>query len=881
MMSRRMSGGTYDDFGRFHLLERIGAGGMGEVFRAEMRGPDGFSRIVVVKRMLPDFTAEPSGVAMFIDEAKLSARLIHPNIVQVHDFGKVDKRYYLVMEYVAGCDLSRLLTHLDEQQRKLPLGASVRIIAALLNGLAYAHELRGTDGKPLGVVHRDVAPSNILLGTRGEIKLTDFGIAKTRDRLEHTRAGVIKGKYHYMSPEQASGRELDARSDLFAVGVVLFKLLTGQRPFRGATGEEVLTNIRHGRYTPPHTLDPALAGELSDVLARALQVNPADRFQSAREFRAALLACAVETPRTDILGSLVHEVAAPYTKHGRGDQPGHATLETTEELTKDSQGVASLQPEPTEPEATVRARPGLAQAAESRPSLPQWVSAQAVSSRPSIPSSQSSQSLQSLETNGTTFVIRPKHLALGGIALVVLLGLTLLIAKRFIGSSDTSCVLRVAIRMYPAQQHWFEEHVFEPFGRAHDCKVKVVEFNATEELANILADGEADVAKVDIEHAPVLVELGRLQRIVPLAERVDAKAFAELRKALRPEALRIGTFHMTLGDDLYLLPRKLETPLLLYRRSAIAQAVRDAPAHKQALDTRLREIVGHGLPEGFALNPDPAKWTSWDLVAAAWVWAHTPFRGRTEPRYALRAQARVLKEAIAAGAPAKEPWHVSPALVTLFYEYAVLRELDVLHPETYTVIDYARVREMLASGALAAFIENQIDVGILVGNGEGMPTLIDDTNDWDVAPLPRIADLQRNERAPLNPESLSEVSGWGWGVPRNSRQPELAMRLILDILSRENHAAELERFPILRVRNDITPTWSVSKRVNEVGDAQLADGKARYVAWPTRPRKVEVLHDRIERAFRDIVIERNYSGRDRVIDRGVIEDRLHALLDDL
>src|SRR6185503_13827012 len=153
-----MSGGTYDEFGRFHLLERIGAGGMGEVFRAEMRGPDGFARVVVVKRMLPDITAESGAVAMFIDEAKLSARLIHPNIVQVYDFGKVDKRYFLVMEYVAGCDLSRLLSHLDDQERKLPLSAAVRIITALLNGLAYAHEMRGADGAPLGVVHRDVAP---------------------------------------------------------------------------------------------------------------------------------------------------------------------------------------------------------------------------------------------------------------------------------------------------------------------------------------------------------------------------------------------------------------------------------------------------------------------------------------------------------------------------------------------------------------------------------------------------------------------------------------------------------------------------------------------------------------------------------------------------
>src|SRR4051794_18609933 len=179
-----MGESPHSEFGRFQLLERIGVGGMGEVFRAEMRGPDGFSRTVVVKRMLPELAAEPDAVAMFVDEARLAARLIHPNVVQVYDFGKVGARYFLVMEYVEGCDLSRLLVHVGEQKRTLPIGISISIVSALLEALAYAHDLRGSNGAPLGLVHRDVASSNVLLGSRGEIKLTDFGIAKTRERLE-------------------------------------------------------------------------------------------------------------------------------------------------------------------------------------------------------------------------------------------------------------------------------------------------------------------------------------------------------------------------------------------------------------------------------------------------------------------------------------------------------------------------------------------------------------------------------------------------------------------------------------------------------------------------------------------------------------------------
>jgi serine/threonine protein kinase len=892
-----MSLGSYDDFGRFRLLERIGAGGMGEVFRAEMRGPDRFSRIVVVKRMLPDLTAEAGAVAMFVDEARLSARLVHPNIVQVYDFGRVEGRYFLVMEYVAGCDLSRLLSHLDEHKRRLPVAAVVRITAALLNGLAYAHELRDDDGTPLNVVHRDVAPSNVLLGARGEIKLTDFGIAKTRDRLEHTRAGVIKGKFHYMSPEQASAGELDARSDLFAVGVILFKMLTGQRPFRGASGDDVLANIKSGTYPRAETLNPELDRRLAAVMERSLQTRPDDRFQTAREFRSALLACNIEQSATDFIGSLVNEVATPYTKHpppssapskpSKSSKPSETTevltnqavdetsspIAATDELTAPAPGSSMPMAVPVKTAvATAVGEP--VQRPATSPIV--WPSLPTAASQPSGASAPSN------VTTTSTVVIHTKHVVLGVLVLVALLGLTLFVASRLSdggAAASKTRVVRVALRMYPAQAEWLKQEVFAPFARANNCKVEVVEFNATGELAGMLANGEADVAKIDVQHAPMLVELGRLQRIPPLAERVDSKGWAALRAALRPEAIRFGTFQTTIGDDLYLVPRKLETGQLFYRPSAVHAAVRAFPAHQEALDARLREVIGHGLPEGFTPSKDPARWTSWDLIAISWVWAHEPFKGKTEPRYALRAQVRVLMEAIANGAPEREPWRTSPAMVSLFYEYAVMRELDVLHPDTYKTIEYAKVRELLSNGGLAAFIVVQIDVGILVGSGRGLPQQIDNQNDWDVAPLPRVVDLAHAGTAPLVPESLSEVWGWGWGVPRNSREPELAMKLIMNIVSRERHTAELEQFPILSVRKDVQPVSPIARRVNEVGDAQFWNGRARYIAWPIRAGELEQAEERIERAFRDIIIDRSYRGVAVAIDRAKIEARLRAILD--
>jgi serine/threonine protein kinase/ABC-type glycerol-3-phosphate transport system substrate-binding protein len=862
------------EFGRFHLLERIGAGGMGEVFRAEMRGPDGFSRVVVVKRMLPDLASEADAVTSFIHEAKLAARIVHPNVVQVYDFGKVGQRYFLVMEYVAGCDLARLLAIHRDAKRRLPPSVAITIVAALLEGLEFAHALRDADGAPLYLVHRDVTPANVLLGTAGEIKLSDFGIAKTRERLGQTRAGAVKGKWNYMSPEQTKGVALlDARSDLFAVGVVLYELVTGERPFKGKNGTEIAIAIQSGRY-PPMTDVP---DGLVEVVKRALQVKIEDRFQSARGFREVLLARAARegiTPDVELLRKLVDEAAMAFASHQmptrperpKAQEPAPVSDREPTEVVGDDADAAPTAPASRPPPTPQDPPPSRAPTAPPPVSIgPGSISAAAVST--SAPSG-----------NTVSLVIRPRHFALGGVALVALIVATFAIAARMSHTDKQPEVVRIALRMYPAQERWFKEQVFDPFADRENCKVEIVEFNSTEELSRILANGEADVAKVDIEHAPLLVELGRLQRISALADRVDRKAYEELVSGLRPEALKLGQFHTMTGDDLYLLPRKLETAQLVYRPSLVELAAAEFPNQRAALDAKLHAAVGHGLPDGYVLDRDPAKWTTLDVVAAAWVWAHTPIDGTTEPRYAIRAEKRALMEAVSGGA-SSEPWHVSAAMVDVFYGYAVMRELGVLRPESFaTEADFAKLRDMLAHKALAAFIEVQIDVGILVGNGKGLPQLIDDPKDWDVAPLPRLASLDRADGTAAS-ESRSEVWGWGWGVPRNSRQPELAMRLILDILSQDRHAAELEQFTILRVRKDTTPAWQPSKRVNDVGDIQLANGKGRFVDWPKRPGEIEKIEARIDRAYRDIIVDRRYKGPDGTIDRALIETRLHKFLD--
>lgn len=232
--------------GPYQLLHPLGVGGMAETFLAVRRGPQGFEKRVCLKRILTERGADPTFVELFLDEARLLARLSCRNITQVHEFGEVDGRYYMALELVDGVDLDKLLKALAERGERMPLEVALYVTGELLSALSYAHELT-IDGVPQQIVHRDISPSNILLSKQGEVKLTDFGIAKARGRMHRTETGHTKGKVAYMSPEQVRAEDVDARSDLFAIGVVLFEMLTGAHPFEGNTDFAVQVNIVAGR----------------------------------------------------------------------------------------------------------------------------------------------------------------------------------------------------------------------------------------------------------------------------------------------------------------------------------------------------------------------------------------------------------------------------------------------------------------------------------------------------------------------------------------------------------------------------------------------------------------------------------------------------------
>jgi serine/threonine protein kinase len=267
--------------GKYRLIAEIGRGGMSGVYLAVAEGLAGFNKLVVVKEPRGGLTEEADLLGMFLDEARLSARLNHPNIVQTYEVGEDNGQYFIVMEYLDGQPLSRVRTRLRDGN-VFPVGTQLRVVADALAGLHYAHELTDHDGTPLGIVHRDVTPQNVFVTYDGHTKLVDFGIAKASTSVNETRTGVLKGKIAYMSPEQARGERVDRRSDIFSMGVILWEAVAGGRLWKGQSDITMLTLLGSGHLPPlPESVNPP--EPVVAILRRALAISPADRYRTALE----------------------------------------------------------------------------------------------------------------------------------------------------------------------------------------------------------------------------------------------------------------------------------------------------------------------------------------------------------------------------------------------------------------------------------------------------------------------------------------------------------------------------------------------------------------------------------------------------------------------
>jgi serine/threonine protein kinase len=270
-------------FGRYLLLDRINIGGMAEVWRGKVFGAGGFERLVAIKRILPNIAEDEEFISMFQDEAKISVQLTHANICQIYELNRIGPSLYIAMEYVPGKDLRSIFERARKKGEPPPVPLVCYVIGKLCEGLDYAHRKKDQHARDLNVVHRDVSPQNVLISFEGEVKVIDFGIAKAAGKVTKTQAGILKGKFGYMSPEQIRGLPLDRRSDVFAIGVCLYELLTGERLFVGDSDFQVLEKVRKAEVLPPSTYNRKIPEALERIVLKALAKDPADRFQYASE----------------------------------------------------------------------------------------------------------------------------------------------------------------------------------------------------------------------------------------------------------------------------------------------------------------------------------------------------------------------------------------------------------------------------------------------------------------------------------------------------------------------------------------------------------------------------------------------------------------------
>ncbi|MEJ7729737.1 MAG: serine/threonine-protein kinase [Polyangiaceae bacterium] len=302
-IAQRAAAGPYDDgqgdavvlidetlprqFGKYTLLRKLAAGGMAELFLALHRSVAGFEKLIVIKRILPSMNSDQGFIDMLLHEARIAATLSHPNIVQIFDVGQIEGKYFIAMEHIHGEDIRSIVRAMKKKSvNEFPLEHTLSIVLGVCAGLAYAHDKRDLDGKSLDIVHRDISPQNIVITFTGDVKIVDFGIAKSGSQQgEDTKDGQLKGKVPYMSPEQAAGEQIDWRSDIFAAGVMLFELTTGKRLFKGASEYETLKLICDKEYPRPSQVRPGYPAALEAVVMKALSKSRDERYQSAREMQ--------------------------------------------------------------------------------------------------------------------------------------------------------------------------------------------------------------------------------------------------------------------------------------------------------------------------------------------------------------------------------------------------------------------------------------------------------------------------------------------------------------------------------------------------------------------------------------------------------------------
>ena len=342
--------------GKYKLLRLIASGGMAEVYLARQAGAAGFEKLVCLKRILPHLARDRQFVEMFLNEARLAARLDHPNIVSIYDLGEANGNYFIAMEFIDGPSLRAVAKRARERGERLPIAEVVKIVSMAAGGLHYAHDLADAEGRPLGLVHRDISPDNILVHRNGMAKVVDFGIAKAANSSGRTRTGALKGKVAYMPPEQLRGDPLDRRADVFALGVVLYEMVAGRRPWEGDSDVSLIGQIMTQEPKPLSTLRSDAPAGLTAVLDRALAKDRESRYSSCHDLQADLEALLVSLGKT-ITAARVSDFAKAYEEPvpAPDESTGAAmkALEVEMNLSGPAAAVAGRRAPPREPRTTV------------------------------------------------------------------------------------------------------------------------------------------------------------------------------------------------------------------------------------------------------------------------------------------------------------------------------------------------------------------------------------------------------------------------------------------------------------------------------------------------------------------------------------------------
>lgn len=332
-------------FGKYYLIDKVAVGGMAEIFKAKTFGEGGFENLFIIKRIVTHMSDNEQFIQMFLDEARITALLQHSNVVRIYDFGKIQSNYFLAMDFVDGKDVKHILRKMYGLGKQLHIQLAVYIAMEAAKGLDYAHKKTNLQGQPLHIVHRDISPSNILVSYNGEVKVADFGIVKSAVVNETTSAGTLKGKFEYMSPEQASGIEVDRRSDIFSLGVVMWEMLTGRRAFKTDSEIKTLERVRSVDLDPPSALNPQVSARLDAIIKQALARDPKDRYQDARELQADLLDFLYPASPDFIQNSLAHFMAALFSEEIAGERSRQEENSRLARALHDSAVQMDLEPE--------------------------------------------------------------------------------------------------------------------------------------------------------------------------------------------------------------------------------------------------------------------------------------------------------------------------------------------------------------------------------------------------------------------------------------------------------------------------------------------------------------------------------------------------------